>query len=303
VDEFPVGAETYEVDLRLPANDRYSISDLEQMTITGPNGSLIPLLIVADMELERGWARINRVDRRRAVTVYGDVQSDVINAQELLALAATDLLPTLRDKYPDIDIEVQGSSQNSAETSQSMLRNVVFGLIGVYILLAFQFRGYLTPIIVMSVLPTALIGVMFGHWALGLDLTMPSIVGMASLFGVVVNDSILLVVFMRDERAQGISVSTAAKLAGRARFRPILLTSITTIAGLMPLILETSLQAQILIPMAASLAFGLTSATLAGLFLVPVLYSILNDHDLLVEVVYETETNVTKATDSVLTIT
>jgi HAE1 family hydrophobic/amphiphilic exporter-1 len=298
VDEFPVGAETYEVDLRLPASDRYSISDIEQMTITGANGSLIPLPIVADIELQRGWARINRVDRRRAVTVYGDVQGEIINAQELLALAATDLFPILRDKYPDIDIDVQGASQNSAETSRSMLRNVVLGLIGVYILLAFQFRGYLTPITVMSVLPTALIGVMFGHWALGLDLTMPSIIGMASLFGVVVNDSILLVVFMRDKRAQGITVSAAAKLAGRARFRPILLTSITTIAGLMPLILETSLQAQILIPMAASLAFGLTSATLVGLFLVPVLYSILDDNDLLEEIVDETETS-----DSVLSAT
>jgi HAE1 family hydrophobic/amphiphilic exporter-1 len=175
---------------------------------------------------------------------------------------------------------------------------VVLGLIGVYILLAFQFRGYLTPITVMSVLPTALIGVMFGHWALGLDLTMPSIIGMASLFGVVVNDSILLVVFMRDKRAQGITVSAAAKLAGRARFRPILLTSITTIAGLMPLILETSLQAQILIPMAASLAFGLTSATLVGLFLVPALYSILDDNDLLGDIVDDTETS-----DSVLSVT
>lgn len=284
VDEFPVGSETYEVDLRLPADDRYSIDDLEQMTITGPDGSLIPLPVVADLELVRGWARINRVERQKAVTVYGDVQSEVVNAQELLALAAKELFPVMREKYPDIEIDVQGASESSAKTSQSMLRNVILGLIGVYILLAFQFRGYLAPITVMSVLPTALIGVMYGHWLLGLDLTMPSIVGMASLFGVVVNDSILLVVFMREERAQGIDVKRAAKLAGRARFRPILLTSITTIAGLLPLILETSLQAQILIPMAASLAFGLTSATLIGLFLVPALYSILDDFNLLGEI-------------------
>ena len=201
--------------------------------------------------------------------------------EELLGLVSADLFPRLREKYPDIEIDIQGESQNSAETSQSMLRNVVLGLIGVYMLLAFQFRGYLAPITVMMVIPTALIGVMFGHYLLGLDLTMPSIVGMASLFGVVVNDSILLVVFMRDERAQGIDVVRAAKLAGRTRFRPILLTSITTIAGLLPLLLETSLQAQILIPMAVSLAFGLTSATMVGLFLVPSLYCILNDFNLL----------------------
>ena len=133
----------------------------------------------------------------------------------------------------------------------------MLGLIGVYMLLALQFRGYLSPLTVMVVIPTAFIGVVFGHIALGLDMTMPSIVGMASLFGVVVNDSILLVVFIRDARLQGQTVVEAAKDAGRARFRPILLTSITTIAGLTPLLLEKSLQAQILIPLAASLAFGL----------------------------------------------
>jgi hypothetical protein len=124
---------------------------------------------------------------------------------------------------------------------------VLLGLIGVYMLLALQFRGYLVPVTVMLVIPTALIGVVFGHLALGLHLTMPSIVGMASLFGVVVNDSILLVVFIREARATGVPVSEAAKQAGRARFRPILLTSITTVAGLTPLLLEKSLQAQVLI--------------------------------------------------------
>jgi HAE1 family hydrophobic/amphiphilic exporter-1 len=211
----------------------------------------------------------------------------------LLNLAAIELFPGLRQAFPDVQIDVEGASESSAETSQSMLRNVVLGLFGVYILLALQFRGYLAPITVMTVIPTALIGVMYSHWMLGLDLTMPSIVGMESLFGVVVNDSILLVLFMREERARGVDVRAAAKHAGRARFRPILLTSITTIAGLMPLILETSLQAQILIPMAASLAFGLTSATLTGLFLVPSLYCILDDYDMLgeIELKVDSETN------------
>ncbi len=284
VDKFPLGSETYEVDLRLPASDRLDPHNLEQMSITTRDGNLIPLPIVAHIEEARGWARINRIDRQRAVTVYGDVQRDVVNAQELLQLAAIELFPQLREKYPDIQIDTQGESQSSAETSQSMLRNVLLGLFGVYMLLAFQFRGYLAPIAVMTVIPTALVGVMFGHWLLGLDLTMPSIVGMASLFGVVVNDSILLVVFMRDARGEGTEVIKAAKQAARARFRPILLTSITTIAGLLPLLTETSTQAQILIPMAASLAFGLTSATLIGLFLVPSIYCILNDFDLLDEV-------------------
>ncbi len=133
------------------------------------------------------------------------------------------------------------------------------------------------PLTVMVVIPTALIGVVIGHLLMGLDLTMPSMVGMASLFGVVVNDSILLVVFIRGERNEGASVTEAAKHAGRARFRPILLTSITTVAGLMSLLLEKSLQAQILIPLATSLASGLATATIAALFLVPAVYAILDD--------------------------
>ncbi len=281
VDEFPLGAETIEIDLRLAEHDRMSADDLEQFTVTGPGGSQIPLLNIADIEEVRGWARINRIDRRRTITVLGDVQRDQANAQEILTLARQEIYPKLQQDFPGVKIDTEGETKNSAETSQSIVRNVLLGLFGVYMLLALQFRGYSAPLTVMVVIPSALIGVMFGHWALGLDLTMPSIVGMASLFGVVVNDSILLVVFIREARAKGIATITAAKEAGRSRFRPILLTSITTIAGLTPLLAETSLQAQILIPMAASLAFGLTSATLTALFLVPALYCVLDDFDLL----------------------
>jgi len=284
IDEFPVGAETYEVDLRLAASDRLTADDLQQLTITGPSGSQIPLPNIARIDEVRGWARIKRVDRQRTITVYGDVQSEIANSQELLGLASKDILPTIKQRYPDVVIDIKGASENSADTGKSIVRNVILGMIGVYFLLALQFRGYLAPITVMSVMPTALVGVVFSHMALGLDMTLPSIIGMASLFGVVVNDSILLVVFMRDARRQGTNVQTAAKQAARARFRPIVLTSITTIAGLTPLLLETSLQAQILIPMAASLAFGLTSATIIALFLVPSLYCILDDFNLLGEV-------------------
>ncbi|MGB5278255.1 MAG: efflux RND transporter permease subunit [Gammaproteobacteria bacterium] len=277
VDEFPVGAETYEVNLRVAASDSVGPQDLENFTVMGRDGALVPLLIVAEVEEVRGWARINRVDGRRAVTVQGDIDRDVANAQELLAMAKREFIPDLMQRYPDLSFDVQGESKESAETGRSIVRNVLLGLIGVYMLLALQFRGYLAPLTVMMVIPTALIGVVIGHLALGLDLTMPSMIGMASLFGVVVNDSILLVVFIRQERASGIAVTEAARRAGIARFRPILLTSITTVAGLMPLLLETSLQAQILIPLAASLAFGLSTATIAALFLVPAIYCILDD--------------------------
>ena len=277
IDEFPLGSETYEVDLRLSAADRMGPQDLDDLTITGRNGAQAPLSVVADVEEVRGWARIHRVDGRRTVSIQGDVNRDIANAQELIGIATAEFLPELKKRYPGVRHSTEGESAESAETGRSIVQNILLGMFGVYLLLALQFRGYVSPLAVMAVIPTALIGVIFGHWALGLDLTMPSIVGMASLFGVVVNDAILLVVFIREEQSRGIPVPEAAKHAGRARFRPILLTSITTIAGLTPLLAETSLQAQILIPLAASLAFGLTSATITALFLVPALYSILDD--------------------------
>ncbi|MCG8074492.1 MAG: efflux RND transporter permease subunit, partial [Candidatus Thiodiazotropha taylori] len=281
IDEFQIGPESYEVNLRLIASDRVDAEDLYNLSIAGSEGRLIPLSAVAEIEEVRGWARINRVDRQRTVTVQGDVDRSQANAQELLALAQAEFIPGLLERYPDIHFDIQGESKESAKTGQSIGRNVLLGLIGVYMLLALQFKGYMAPLTVMLVIPAALIGVMFGHLALGLDLTMPSMVGMASLFGVVVNDSILLVVFIREASARGIAVMKAAKDAARARFRPILLTSISTIAGLTPLLLEKSLQAQILIPLAASIAFGLTAATLVALFLVPAVYCILDDFDLL----------------------
>ena len=216
IDEFPLGAESYEVDLRLATDEGLSADDLEQLTITGPNGSQIPLAGVAHIEEVRGWARINRVDRHRTITVYGDVQRERANSQELLSLAATQIFPEIQRNYPGVNIDTKGESQNSAETGQSIVRNVLLGLIGVYIMLAFQFRGYMAPFTVMIVIPTALIGVMFGHYALGLDLTMPSIVGMASLFGVVVNDSILLVLFIRAARLEGTTGHDCCQ-TGRAR--------------------------------------------------------------------------------------
>lgn len=284
IDEFPVGAEIYEVDLRFEASDRATLDDLEQFSVTNKNGDLIPLPVVAEIRETRGWARIHRIDSQRTVTLQGDVKRDIANAQEILTLAQDTIFKEIKARYPEVHIDIQGQSRESAKTGKSIVRNVLLGMVGVYILLAFQFRGYLAPLTVMSVIPTALIGVIFGHYFMGLDMTMPSIVGMASLFGVVVNDSILLVVFIREARAKGTQVHQAAIEAGIARFRPIVLTSISTIAGLLPLLLERSLQAQILIPLASSIAFGLLSATIIALFLVPSVYCILDDFGKLGEV-------------------
>lgn len=278
IDEFPLGSETYEVELQFRHKDRITADALELLSITSADGALIPLPVVADIQEKRGWARINRVDGQRTISIQGDVQPEIANAQEILGLAQEDIFVTLKEKYPDIHIAIEGKSKETAKTGKSIVSNVLWGFMGIYMLLAIQFRSYLVPVTVMSVMPTALIGVIFGHMLMGLDLTLPSMIGMASLFGVVVNDSILLVVFIKEAaKNQSISVLQAAKQAGHERFRPILLTSITTIAGLLPLLLEKSLQAQILIPLATSLAFGLATATIIALFLVPSIYCILDD--------------------------
>lgn len=277
VDTFPRGSETYEVDLRVSAGDRGTVRDLETMTLIGPDGVLIPLTGVAVLEEARGWARINRVDGRRTVTLQGDIDTRITNTAEIIAALNRDFLPGLVQRYPGLGTSIEGESERTGKTRGSMAGNMIYGLIGVYLLLAFQFRGYFAPLLVMSVIPTALIGVIWGHLALGLDLSMPSLVGAASLAGVVVNNSILMLQFIRKARAGGDGAAAAAAFAGRARFRAIVLTSLTTVIGLMPLLLEKSLQAQILIPLATSLAFGLAVSTALALFLIPALYCVLDD--------------------------
>ncbi len=277
VDEFPLGGESYAVTVRLSEADRATPADLEDLRIVGPDGALIPLRVAARVEERRGWARINRVDARRTVTVTGDVDSARANAQAIVAATQAQFLPGLLRDFPGIDYSIEGESRESGETGGSIVRNMLLGLVGVYLLLAFQFRSYLLPLAVMSVIPTGLIGVIWGHFLLGLDLSMPSIMGAASLAGIVVNDSILLIQFIVQARREGRGSRDAAAQAAVQRFRPIFLTSLTTVAGLTPLLLEKSLQAQVLIPLAASLAFGLAAATLVALFLVPALYCVFDD--------------------------
>ncbi|PLX39328.1 MAG: AcrB/AcrD/AcrF family protein [Hyphomicrobiales bacterium] len=280
IDEFPIGAETYEVDLRVAADDRQTLDGLRTMMLSAPDGTLVPLQNVADFTAARGWARINRIDGRRTVSVQGDIDTQVTNTAEIITALKTQFVPELLKRHPGVRFAIEGESANSAETRQSMARNMLLGLIGVYILLAFQFRGYIAPFLIMAVIPTALIGVIWGHLIVGLELSMPSLIGGAALAGVVVNNAILMMQFIGTARKAGASADEAARQTGRSRFRPIILTSATTVFGLLPLLLERSFQAQILIPLATSLAFGLGVATILSLFLMPALYCILNDFGL-----------------------
>ena len=275
--ELQVGPEAYEVDVRLSPEDRDSLEGLDHFRLIGADGAQVPLAAVAEIERARGVARIQRIDGRRTVTVIGDVDVRKTNALAVLAETRVRFLPQLERDFPGVSVSFEGQSEESAETGGSLARGFMIGLFGIFVLLSFQFRSYVEPIVVMAVIPMAFIGVAWGHWLMGLPLSMPSIMGFVSLAGIVVNDSILLVEFLKRAMREGLEVEDAARRASRGRFRAVLLTSLTTIAGLLPLLAETSLQAQVLIPLVASIAFGLMATTLLVLFVVPALYSILHD--------------------------
>ncbi len=273
-EEIQVGSESYEVDVRLPRLDRDSMGDLEYFHITLPGGGQAPLGTVAKLETDvRGYSRTTRYDGRTAVTLWGDADGDKINVAELNALFLNEYAPKLKDRYPGLEVDQEGESAESGETFGSLRRGMMLGLLGVFILLSFQFHGYLEPLIVMAAIPLSLIGVIWGHLLLGFPLTMPSMVGFVSLMGVVVNDSILLVTFIDNRVEAGSTIEDAARGAGRDRFRAVMLTSLTTIAGLLPLLLERSLQAQIMIPLAISLIFGLMASTMLVLVVIPTLFA------------------------------
>ncbi len=280
VDEIQIGPESYEVDVRLDLADRNDLADLDYFTITTAQGDAVPLTTIANLREDRGYARINRINGVRTVTVQGDVDVRLANANEVISDTKSRFVPEFLKRHPGVSLAIEGQDKNAATTQKSMFTGFALGLIGVFLLLSFQFRSYVEPIVVMIVIPFSFIGVIFGHIAMGLDFTMPSLLGFVALAGVVVNDSILLVNFIKDRHGENTTVAQAAPIAARARFRAILLTSLTTIAGLLPILSETSIQAQILVPLVTSLAFGLLASTLLVLFVVPSLYAILDDFGL-----------------------
>ena len=272
-----VGPESYEVDLRLAPEDRDAEGDLEAFRIALPDGRQVPLQAVARIERERGWARIARVDGVRTVSVQGDVDTSRGNTGEIMGALEREWLPRLRERFPDVRVSLEGEAKEGAKTGSSLRFAFGLGLIGVFLILSFQFRSYLEPLLVMGAIPLALIGVIWGHVLLGLDLSMPSMVGFVSLAGVVVNDSILLLLFLRAAMVAGQPIEEACAQASRDRFRAILLTSVTTIAGLTPLLMERSSQAQVLIPLAASIVFGMLASTVLVLVVIPCGYGVLHD--------------------------
>jgi len=275
--EIIVRDESYEVNLRMAGIDRKHISNLENFYLMNANGDRVPLNTVASISYSRGYAGIKRVDGDRTVTVTGDVDTRVANAADIMADTRARFLPKLKQEFPHIRIGLEGQEKELKASMGGMIKALGIGIFGVFCLLSFQFKSYRESLVIMVTIPFAFIGVVLGHIVMGLDLCMPSILGFVSLAGIVVNDSILLVTFIKQNIALGVSVDEAGKRASRERFRAVLLTSVTTIAGLMPLLSERSMQAQILIPLACSIVFGLLMSTILVLVVVPCLYTILGD--------------------------
>jgi multidrug efflux pump subunit AcrB len=273
--EIQVGDHAYEVDVRLAASDRDSLEDLDRFRVTLPNGAQAPLGALASIAEpdQRPYGAINRFDGRRGAVVRGDVDPAVANVRELLGLFRQEFAQILGDRYPGMDYAVEGETAASEETGKSLFGALQFGLLAIFLIASFQFHSYKEPLIIIAAIPLSAIGVIWGHFLLGYPLTMPSMIGFVSLAGIVVNDAILLVIFIQKRTAEGADHLGAIKTASRDRFRAVTLTSLTTIAGLAPLLLEQSLQAQILIPLAISIIFGMFSSTVLVLIVIPCLYA------------------------------
>ena len=277
VDDVYRGREAYEINVKLDTDRENALRDFEQLSLFNNQGVDIPLSAIASIDEKREFSRITRIDHQRTVTISGDIDADIANTNEIIGDTRERFLDGLQQRYPGMYISLEGEVKNSQETNTSVLTGFMLGICGVYFLLSFQFRNYLEPLVVLMNIPLALIGVVWGHKLMGLDITMPSMIGFVSLAGIVVNDSILLAEFVKRRCLEGMVLHVAAGQAVRDRFRAIFLTSITTIAGMLPLLSETSLQAQVLIPLVASVVFGMISSTLLLLLVLPATYAIMED--------------------------
>lgn len=271
------GEDEVKVMVRFPEAERRSIADVETMRIRTASGMEVPFNEVAEVRMERGFASLQRVQRQRVITVYGSVDEAVINSNELRRTLALQYLPELRDRYPGLRYSMEGEAREQNESLSDVLRGFAIALFCIYALLAIPFKSFTQPFIVMSAIPFGFVGAIAGHLIMGYELSMMSLLGAIGLAGVVVNDSLVLVHATNRIRDRGESAFSAVTQAGAMRFRPIILTSLTTFAGLTPILLERSMQARFMIPMAISLGFGVLFATGITLILIPCLYMVRDD--------------------------
>jgi multidrug efflux pump subunit AcrB len=275
------GRDDIRVKVRYTADERSRLSDLSRVRIRTSGGFEVPLLSVADVTFTPGYSTITRTDGMRRVAVSAGVDTSKANANEIFAELSANYFPQLKKRHPGLFVDLQGEQKKMRESFGSLFIGFPLAVLGIFIIIATMFRSYLQPFVIMFTVPFGIIGAVFGHLLLGYDLSIMSIFGMVALTGVVVNDAIVLIERINENFACGMPFFDAILKGGARRFRAIFLTTLSTVGGLAPLILETDFQAKFLIPMALSIAAGVAFATVLTLLLIPSLLAILNDLRLL----------------------
>jgi len=270
---FQDGDDEVEVRVMLPDIERNTQATLDNFTIRLPNGNSVPLSSVVEFKARRGFDVLRHSDTKLAIHITATVDSAVNNSNEILNELEGTLLAELSSRYA-VEVNFEGRAEEQAKTMADMKQGLILAFVLIYLILTWVFASYGWPLVVMAAIPFGLVGALFGHWFMGIDLTILSLFGIFGLSGIVVNDSIILVTFFKQQREQGIAVTQSIINAASQRLRAVLLTSLTTIAGLTPLLFETSVQAQFLIPMAVSISFGLMFATALVLLVIPALLSV-----------------------------
>lgn len=266
------GADNVAVMVRYPADQRDSLSDLLSTWIATPNGDQIPLNVVAKIEEGLSPTQILRRNGRQVTTVISDLDINVATSSEVNAIIESELIPPLQEKYGDLLISSGGEQRQQSDAQSALGQALGIALFIIYALLALVFRSYVQPIVVMVAIPLGLIGAVAGHYIMGIPLTILSVFGIIGLAGVVINNSLVMVDVYNEYIAQGMDVREAVVQGTKQRFRPILLTSLTTFLGVYPLIMETSLQAQFLIPLAVSIGYGVLFGTVIIVLTVPAVF-------------------------------
>ncbi len=273
------GRNEVKIMVRYPESERKSFKGFAEVRIRDNDGNAHPLTEVANIEMSRAPAEINRINGYRSITVVADVKKEEANARAIVMEMKTKFIPELQEKYKEqfdttLYVDWEGEAQQSQDAFFSMFVGFFIAMFCMYCLLTLAFRSYVQPLIILAIIPFGYVGAVLGHWIMGIEVTLFSIFGLIALAGVIVNDSIVLVDFINRNAREYPNIHQALIAAGKRRFRPIMLTSFTTVAGLFPIMLERSFQAQVLIPMAASIVFGLLTGTILILILVPVFYKV-----------------------------
>ncbi|MBI4556992.1 MAG: efflux RND transporter permease subunit [Candidatus Hydrogenedentes bacterium] len=276
-DRLQRGRDDVRVKVRYPESERKTLGELENVRIRTPQGFEVPFLSVAQVDFEPGYANIKRTDGQRRVSVTAEVNYNIANAAEVLGDLREKFLSDLTANYPGVAWSIQGEQENTRESVASLRQGFVVALLGVFVIICTIFRSYVQTLVIMVTIPFGIIGAVYGHLLFGLPLTMLSLFGIVTLAGVVVNDAIVLIECFNNLLADNVPFYEALKRAGIRRFRAIVLTSVTTMGGLAPLIMNKDMQAQFLIPMALSIAAGVAFSTLLTLVFIPCLLAIVND--------------------------